>query len=318
MALQVIDPGLWTTIQDGGRLGHRARGVPDGGAFDRDALALANALAANELDAAALDFTLRGGSYRATIDLGLALAGARFPARIEARDRPDRVLAPPSSFTLHAGERLVLGAMATGARAYLAVSGGGWLVPEVLGSRSSETPLAPGDDLPARTGRLPVRRILHADTGSSDVMLRIVAGPDADRVVEGTSVGGKGPCFRVSPRSDRMGVRLEGPRLDLSDTRSDRLSAPVWPGAVQVAGGQLILLGVACGTLGGYPHVAQVISADLPRLAQLRPGSMVGFETVSMEQARQAGLAAARARRSHWLRVACAAGWSSRISGDRV
>ena len=91
-------------------------------------------------------------------------------------------------------------------------------------------------------------------------------------------------------RSDRMGLRLEGPPLELT-TQPDRLSAPVAPGAIQVAGGQLILLGVACGTMGGYPHVAHVISADLDRVGQLCPGDQIAFRLVDLATARNLDLA---------------------------
>ena len=100
-----------------------------------------------------------------------------------------------------------------------------------------------------------------------------------------------------------MGLRLEGDPIAI-DAPPDRLSAPVAPGAVQVAGGQLIVLGVAGGTMGGYPHLAQVISADLDRLGQLRPGDTVRFRPVSVDEARHRDRAARQARsdRLRWLR----------------
>jgi biotin-dependent carboxylase-like uncharacterized protein len=318
MALLVLDPGLWTTVQDGGRPGFRDLGVPEAGAFDRDALALANALATNDPDAAALELTLRGGSYRATRDLGLALAGAELPARIENPVGPDRDVLPNSSFTLRAGECLILGPLRDGARAYLAVAGGGWRTPVVMGSRSSETPLRAGDQLEARPGALPVRRVLRGIADPDRDMLRILPGPDASRIAAGSSAGLEGMAWRVSSRSDRMGVRLDGPWIDLIGSDAERLSAPVWPGAVQVAGGHPIVLGAACGTLGGYPHVAQVITADLPVLAQLRPGSTARFRVVGLDEARAALQRSEARRRETWVRVSCAAGSPSRVGDDRV
>src|SRR6185312_1901394 len=93
--------------------------------------------------------------------------------------------------------------------------------------------------------------------------------------------------FRVGSRSDRMGLRLDGDPIAIASSPG-RLSAPVAPGAVQLAGGQLILLGVAGGTMGGYPHIAHVISADIDRLGQLRPGDVIRFRVVTLDEARRA------------------------------
>jgi antagonist of KipI len=103
-----------------------------------------------------------------------------------------------------------------------------------------------------------------------------------------------------------MGLRLEGEPVSVGSP-AERLSAPVAPGAVQVAGGQLIVLGIACGTMGGYPHVAQVISADLDRLGQLRPGDAIAFHRVTLDEARRADQSMRRARKALVGRIATAA-----------
>ena len=100
-----------------------------------------------------------------------------------------------------------------------------------------------------------------------------------------------------------MGLRLEGPSLEIT-SQPDRLSAPVAPGAIQVAGGQLIILGVACGTMGGYPHVAHVVSADLDRVGQLSPGDQIQFRPVALASARELDVAARLAHRALLVRVA--------------
>ncbi len=106
-----------------------------------------------------------------------------------------------------------------------------------------------------------------------------------------------------------MGLRLEGPMVELdSAALAERLSAPVAPGAIQVAGGNLIVLGMACGTMGGYPHVAHVISADLARLGQLGPGDLIRFRRVDLEEARSADAASRRADHDLTLRIATMAG----------
>ena len=100
-----------------------------------------------------------------------------------------------------------------------------------------------------------------------------------------------------------MGLRLQGDPVTMISP-PDRLSTPVAPGAVQVAGGQLIVLGVACGTMGGYPHVAHVISADLDRLGQLRPGDAITFRLVTLEEARSLDQAVRQARKALHHRLA--------------
>lgn len=308
MGLIVVDPGFSTTVQDAGRSGYREWGVSPGGAFDRGAAGLANALAGNDGHCAVLELTLIGGTYQAEGSLALALAGAPMEARVVAVDQSQRDLMLPSSFTLLDGERLVLGRTVEGARTYLAVRAG-WQTRLCLGSRSSEECLRAGDVLPAERGSIPTRRL-----GPSSWIvptaepLRTIGGPDV--VTAGMDSGSApfwaGRDYRVGSRSNRMGLRLEGEPVHIVAT-PERLSAPVAAGAVQVAGGQLIVLGVACGTMGGYPHVAHVISADLDRLGQLRPGDRIGFRRVTLDEARATDLAMRRDRRERFHRIATAA-----------
>jgi len=284
VGLAVINPGLFATVQDLGRPGFRARGVPPGGAFDRESAALANALLGNGPGCAVIELTVRGGVFEARVPLALAVSGA-MGADVLAPGSPIFSVPPPSSFSLSAGDRLVFQAARRGVRAYLAVLGG-WLTPQVLGSRSSETPLRAGDLIPCRPGWTPVRR-LHDGVpempGPDGVTVRVVDGPDAPTLA--SPWPDEGSLYRVGVRSDRMGLRLEGPRLYVRPG-PERLSAPVSFGAVQVAGGQPLVLGVACGTMGGYPHVAHVISADLDRLARAGPGDPLRFVRVSLVEAR--------------------------------
>lgn len=297
--LRVVQPGLATTVQDGGRPGYRAWGVPSGGAFDREALGLANVLVGNDADVAALELTLIGGVYEALLPLALALAGAPMSARIQRVAGSERELQVPQSFPLAPGDRLVLGPCRQGARTYLAVRGG-WCTPSVLGSRSNEDRLVAGDRLDARSFTdWPSRR--PSDEGWADPAkepVRILGGPE--------------PCddtfwdraeYRVEARSDRMGLRLDGPVPPVAND-PERLSTPVATGTVQVAGGGLIVLGVACGTMGGYPQVAQVIAADRDRLGQIRPGSTLRFRRVGIDQARRLDAQRRRAGADRLLRLA--------------
>jgi biotin-dependent carboxylase-like uncharacterized protein len=300
VSLVVVRRGVFATVQDLGRPGYRAWGVPVGGAFDVRAHELANALVGNGPEAATLELTLAGGAFQAECDLALAVAGAPMPAKI-TRGAEIHDLRGPCSFTIRGGERLDLGGAESGARAYLAVAGG-WQTPVVLGSRSSEVPLAVGDRIAAGSGRIAARRPAAAEETKG--AMRVLDGPDADCL---DPADWEAWTFHVGPESNRMGLRLDGPPLVVRSA-ADRASAPVLPGAVQVAGGQAIILGVACGTMGGYPHVVQVISADLPRIGQLRPGEAVRFRRVSLNEARAADRDDRRRRTALGSRLSLMAG----------
>ncbi len=286
MALVVVRPGLFTTVQDRGRVGYRRFGVPVGGAFDSGAFDLANALLGNDPGAAALELTLLGGSFRAEADLAIALAGAPLTATVEPESGEARPWSIPQAGTLRRGETLSLLGSRLGVRAYLAVRGG-WRTPVVLGSRSTETPSRAGDRFEADPGTTSTRHPspevarVFGLWDDPDPTIRWVDGPD----FEPDQSELVGP-YRVLDPSNRVGVRLEGASIPVEGDPS-RLSKPVGPGAIQVAGGRPIILGVAGGTIGGYPHVGHVISADLDRVAQLRPGSEVRFERVTLPEARR-------------------------------
>jgi len=285
MGLLVIDPGLSTTVQDLGRPGYRQWGVPPGGPFDRSSAGLANSLVGNSPDCAVLELTLWGGVYQADCPLAIAVAGAPIEARIISSDSRERRLEIPLSCSLGEGERLVLGRTHEGARAYLAVQGG-WQTSKILGSRSSEVRITCGTVLPAGPGAIPTRHIGRMAWKSPTAEpFRVIPGPDEGA---GSRFGRQFWAdreFRVSSHADRVGVRLEGEPLTVRSP-PERLSSPVAAGAIQVAGRQLIILGVACGTMGGYPHIAHVISADLDRIGQLKPGDTLHFLPVTLDDAR--------------------------------
>jgi 5-oxoprolinase (ATP-hydrolysing) subunit C len=303
MALIAIDPGFFTTVQDDGRPGYREWGVPCGGAFDRGSAELANALLGNPPGCAVLEFTLVGGTYQADCSMPLALAGAPMEAKVLGPNEADRFLQLPSSFSLRKGECLVLGRNLTGARTYLAVRGGWQTVPK-LGSRSSEKRLRSGEVLPAAQGTIPTRRLGEPSWRSStDEPFRIIAGPDGRSHPELDLAFWSVRRFRVEPQSSRMGLRLQGDPVTVTSPPG-RLSTPVAPGAIQVAGGQLIVLGVACGTMGGYPHIAYLASIDLDRAGQLKPGDALAFCLVTLEEARALDRTARQARAVELRRLA--------------
>ncbi len=306
VGLIVLDPGLSTTVQDAGRPGHREWGVPSAGAFDRGSAELSNALVGNPRNGncAVLELTLIGGVYQATCPLALALAGAPMEAKVVRPDATEQGLHVPLSWSLRPGERLVLGRAQEGARTYLAVRGG-WQTRVLLGSRSSEQRLAAGEVLPAAPGSIPARHPGETTwPPPAAEPIRILDGPDGRRAEAGFDAAFWAlRQFRVGARSDRMGLRLEGDPVAVASD-PERLSSPVAPGAVQVAGGQLVVLGVACGTMGGYPHVAHVISADLDRLGQLKPGDLIRFRRVTLDDARHEDRLARQARTSFLSRIA--------------
>jgi biotin-dependent carboxylase-like uncharacterized protein len=269
--IEILEAGPLTTVQDGGRAGFAALGVPRSGAFDRAALRRANLLVGNPPDAAALEVTLGGLVLRALDAVTVALAGAPCPG-----------LDAGVAATLAAGTVLRLGTPRSGLRSYLAVRGGIDVAAE-LGSRSTDLLSGLGPP-PVRAGtRLPVGAAGPALPGESipglgaaaSGAVRVSFGPRADWFADPARLLTQD--WTVRPDSDRIGVRLDGPAL--ARARSGELpSEPTLPGAVQVPpDGRPIVLGPDAPVTGGYPVIAVVRGEDLGRVAQLRPGDAVRF-----------------------------------------
>jgi biotin-dependent carboxylase-like uncharacterized protein len=290
MHVDVLAPGLLTTVQDQGRHAHRALGIGSAGAVDAFSACIANLLLGNDADAALLEITLSGPRLRFSQPTTIALCGGDIDARCMQTLIPGwrPVLLP-------AGAELRLGAVRRGCRSYLAI-GGGFDVPRVLGSRSTDVragiggvegrALHAGDRLHAQRAKTPARRGVHVARWWVDArpdldfnrtaVLHVLAGSDASDPPDALFRA----AWTIDPASNRQGIRLRGPRLALADQRQ-RLSEPVLPGTVQLpAGGQPILLLAEAQTVGGYPRIGHVIGADLPRAAQLRPGEPVHFRQV--------------------------------------
>lgn len=286
MSLRVLEPGLCSLIVDHGRPHTRSLGVPVGGAADRSALALGNAILRNQGDAAALEITLAGPVVVALKQVGCIVLGAPFQLHSSRQ-----ALACNRSFTLEPGEELHLGGTPFGARAYLCVVGG-FQTPLLLGSRSSLAPVERGDELPCSESGVKSHLLrpvlpwilapaLAPKLRAPRLALRVVAGLQEDWFDVELPAWGD---FTVRPASNRMGLRLGGQPVPVPPR--ELVSEPVCPGAVQVTrDGQMIILGVDGQTIGGYPKIAQVISADLDVLGQLRPGARVNFVHVTQEMA---------------------------------
>lgn len=270
MSLRLIHPGVLSLLVDGGRTRWRSLGVPLGGAADRAALAVGNALAGNPPTSLALEFTLAGPTFEAIHPAACAIFGAPFTCTINGKHGPDA----GTTFTLQAGDLLKIGGTASGVRGYLCVAGG-FDSAESLGSRSSLEPLAAGEELVCPPSRCEPRGLGFAALPHYR-SLRVLDGPQRDWFDDVFFHHE----YEVSPASNRMGVRLTGEPL--TRTAGELASEAVAPGAVQITNdGRPVILGVDGQTIGGYPKIAHVIRADLDRVAQLRPGDRVRFLPVS-------------------------------------
>ena len=276
-ALEVMATGPLALIQDLGRPGLAAMGVGRSGAADRRSFRLGARLLAQEYECAAIEVTLGGLEVRAQGDLMLALTGAPAPATIEASQ-----VAHLSPFLLGHGRTLLLGAPPAGLRTYLSVRGG-IAVPAVLGSRSTDVmsglgpaPLRAGDLLPVGPSPSAFPNIDVAPLRSltrGPILVRALLGPRADWLADPRLMAGI--PWRVSRRSNRVGIRLEGQALERHESRrgQELLSEGVAHGSIQVPpGGEPVLFLADHPVTGGYPVVAVVRDEDIDLAAQAVPG----------------------------------------------
>lgn len=302
--MQVLDGGLLTTVQDGGRFGFQSLGVPVSGAMDGAALRAANRLVGNTPDTPALEITLVGPQLSFLDDALVAVTGADLSSWVEWPDGRRFELPGWLAIYLRRGSRLGFADRRSGCRAYLAVAGG-ISVPLVLGSAS--TCLAGGFGGYAgrrlQTGDLVWTPTLATDTllragrawpahlrpGYSNCpVVRVVPGPHWRQFSREAQAALLSFKYLVQPASDRVGVRLQGPTLQ-RQVSNEVISSGVTTGSIQVpADGQPIILGADRQTVGGYPQIAVVIGPDLPLLAQLVPGDCVSFRQLTLEEARAA------------------------------
>jgi antagonist of KipI len=309
--IEVQAPGLLTTVQDLGREGFGPLGVSASGAADAISLRLGNRLAGNGERAAALEMTLLGGTFAFPEDAIAALAGSDFGATLDGK--PVEMW---TAFAAKPGQVLRLGPTRSGARCYLCVRGGIQVKP-FLGSASTHIlsglgghegrALKKGDVLtigPAnmnmqkRTGknacstggagtvgrpRLTARALKELQPRK---VLRVTLGPQSDWFSESAQKVFYDSSYRVAEESNRMGIRLQGPAIPTTSS-GEMISEGVALGAVQVPeGGLPIILFVEQQTTGGYPKIANVVSADFHSLGQLRPRDEIRFERVGWDTAR--------------------------------
>ncbi|MEN8758147.1 MAG: biotin-dependent carboxyltransferase family protein [Desulfobacterales bacterium] len=297
--MEVKAAGPLTTIQDRGRFGFGRYGVAPSGALDSVAMRIANLLVDNPEEEAVLEITLPGFSATLLADAVIAITGADL-----GWHRNGRPLGMWQAHRFHKGDTIVFMELNSGCRAYLSV-GGGWEVPEIMGSKSTNLssgfgglggrPLQKGDVLGTESPQL----FLGAGGRKFDLNavpayrgyweLRVVLGPQDDHFDAAAQDLFLNSDYRVSAHSDRTGIRLLGAQISAEEGRAESiLSEGVVAGTVQIPGdGQpIILLGETVS--GGYRKIATVITADLHLLGQVLPGDHIRFQAVTMREARQA------------------------------
>ncbi|CAO3410163.1 5-oxoprolinase subunit C family protein [Azospirillum largimobile] len=304
MAFKVLNPGLLTTVQDLGRPGYFHLGIPMSGAMDRYALRAANLLVGNPEGAAALEAVFMGPQLEFEVDATVAVTGADLPARVDGEPHPAW-----TAFPVRAGQVLSFDYLKSGARAYIAISGG-IDTPPALGSRSTYIigalggyhgrALAAGDMVP-----LGKPGALRHGTEVPDALRRTVGKNAELRVLPGlywrliTEEAGRNffeDSWKVAPEADRMGYRFRGGRPFTFEPREQPFGAGSNPsnivdacypyGSIQVPGGtEPIVLHRDAVSGGGYFTLGAVISADMDLIGQMQPHTGVRFVKVDMDQA---------------------------------
>ena len=293
MSVFVIDPGAFTTVQDEGRWGYQAAGMPVAGAMDRYAHAVANLLCGNPRGLAVLEMTLKGGTFRFTEDRHSAIAGADMGASLDGEPIPNW-----SCFRARAGSIVHFDFAREGCRAYLAIEGG-FDLPMVFGSRSTHTrsrlgglegrALRSGDRIEwgAAQGPATPRRLFaqFAPRHGDELVVRVLPGPQDDLFVDEAIALFFSAIYEVTNEADRMGYRLEGPAL-AHRGRADIVSDAIAPGSIQVpAHGRPIVMLSDRQTTGGYAKIGTVIGPDLRLFAQAKAKDRIRFARVGDEEA---------------------------------
>lgn len=294
MGLKVISPGALTSIQDEGRFGHQRIGMSPAGAMDLHSLRLANILVDNDMGEAALELTFLGGKFQFTADNVFALVGADMGAMLDGVSVP-----LGQAVQAKAGSVLQMGQAKNGCRTYLAVAGG-FDVPVLHGSKSTllrsnlggfeGRKLAARDEIPFAAAKktipnLPIRVLPPQPPIQKDVTVRVVLGPQDDRFTKAGMETFLSSAYKVDNKSDRMGYRLTGPKVEHT-TDANIISDGIPFGAVQIPGSgePMIMMSEHQGS-GGYTKIANVISADIPLVAQCPPGGTIRFKAVSVDEA---------------------------------
>ena len=297
MGIKFANGGFITTIQDMGRTGYQEFGVPAAGVMDTLSFRKANILVGNDENEAALEVTLMGPMFTFTSDNIIAVTGGDLGAKINGKDIPmyQAILAKK-------GDTMSFMGIKSGSRAYVAFAGG-LDIPVVMGSKSTHMKsnlggfegrkLGPGDEIeftaPKTTLPNMSRRVLPADDFSkASCELRVILGPQDDCFTEKGIQTFLSSTYTLTNEADRMGLRFEGEKIEHKNG-GDIITDGISFGAVQVPShGQPIVMMADHQTTGGYTKIAGVISVDLPKAAQLKPGCKVTFRAGTVEEAQDA------------------------------
>lgn len=292
-SMTILLAGPLSTIQDEGRFGYMSTGFSPGGAMDAYSLKIANLLVGNAPGDGAVEMTMMGMTVQFHCDTVIALTGAQMEPAINGT-----AVNMYESIPVSTGDVLTCGYAKTGLRTYLAVAGG-FDLPLVMGSMSTNLKCALGgfhgrklqdkDELPLRQS-LPIS-LLGKRTAAPDnqfespMTLRVIPGPQDDMFTDKGLETFLSSVYTVSGQSDRMGIRLDGEPIE-NKAGVDIISDGIATGAVQIpASGTPIIMMADRQTTGGYAKIATVISADLKKIAQARPGSQIRFASVTRREA---------------------------------
>ncbi len=315
MSINIIRPGLLTTVQDLGRQGFQKQGIIVSGAMDALAFRIANLLVGNEEGKAALEITLMGPKIKFEEDTLIAITGGDLSPTID--DEPVKMWRP---VFVSKGSMLVFGFPKSGCRAYLAVSGSFAMNP-VMGSLSTSLrpeiggfkgrALQAGDRLlchpKTKVGELIRNRLITKQTDKpfkqafwtihpdflpryeENPIISVIEGPEYSWFTEESKASFFNTSYSVTPQSDRMGYRLQNESTVLKQTNQrELLSTAVTFGTIQVPNdGQPIILLADHQTTGGYPRIGQVASTDFFTLAQVPPGKQLTFKMISLKTAQK-------------------------------
>ncbi len=294
--LRVIEPGLFTTVQDMGRYGFRLHGISEGGAFDKLSFIYANLCVGNEPYLPAFEITLQGPRLEVLNDTILSITGANLQARVN-----NKVIPLYTPIEVRKGDILSFGKRKWGCRAYLAIQGG-VSCDRVFESYSTDTRIGYGGLKLVQRGhvikqlqdskikRLSERKINYYNkdflfNNTTDICeVEVIEGPDFEFFCEENYKSFYTGIYEVTSYLDRVGIRLKGPSIKRSG--KEMLSRPVSCGNIQITpDGYPIILGVESQTVGGYPRIACVISADLGKIAQLFTGDKIRFKKTTAQSA---------------------------------
>lgn len=288
MTFKVVDPGLFSTVQDAGRTGYQAYGFSPSGAMDYRAHKLVNKLLGNDENVAVLEMTLYGATLEVLKETVIATAGAEAEIMVD-----DVSYGSGMPIRIMRGEMLKIGKCQSGARIYLGAAGG-FDVPEVLGSRSTHTRSAIGGFKGRTLKAGDVLRTVGGEFQNNMKKIKPFEEDDVIRIIPGQQYGRFGDDARdqlfnseyeITKDSDRMGFRLSGPELAAEDGH-DVLSEPTQLGSIQVPkNGQPIILLNDRQTAGGYARIATVALADIPKLVQKPPGEKIIFKEIDVDEA---------------------------------